>query len=359
MMKKTRITTFLDQNGERILVAASALMAAFFITFLMVLADATTAKASENPEISCKGRNLIEVYGAEDPAKLAAITGAAEKTLNGNSVFWKIKKAGIEPSYLLGTMHLADSRIASLDGAKGEAFNKAQTVIVENIEALDSAEASVAIIQYKEMTLYTDGTTLADRLDPETLAKLQKTAEARGIPYSSALVMQPWLVAASLSLPACEMAAKQQGAEVLDGLIGTRAKAEGKELVGLETIGEQFSAMANMPEEFHLMALKETLDLGGVAEDVIETMKLLYLEGRIGMIEPLTKSVAPQTAGSKDYAEFNTRLITDRNKVMAERSLAYMEKGNAFMAVGALHLPGELGLVELLRREGYSLSAVE
>ena len=117
--------------------------------------------------------------------------------------------------------------------------------------------------------------------------------------------------------------------------------------------------MASLPEEFHLEALKETLNMGSLAEDVMETMKLLYIQGEIGMIQPLTKVVSPSTSSSKNFDEFNQSLIINRNAVMAERAVPFIEKGNVFMAVGALHLPGEDGLVNKFQQAGYSVTSVE
>jgi len=51
-------------------------------------------------------------------------------------------------------------------------------------------------------------------------------------------------------------------------------------------------------------------------------------------------------------------VITDRNKVMAERAKPYLDKGRTMIAVGAAHLPGDDGLVELLRRQGFTVTAV-
>ena len=79
----------------------------------------------------------------------------------------------------------------------------------------------------------------------------------------------------------------------------------------------------------------------------------------IGMIFPLMKIITPKTAGSKGYAEFQESMITQRNDVMAERALPYLQKGGVFMAVGALHLPGAEGLVEAFRQAGYTVSAIE
>ena len=359
MHSETTLTEFLDRHAERAMLALAGLMTAFFLSFLLVLGQAAGARAQETAQGSCSGDNLIARYAAEDPEKLAKIEAEAGTEANGKGTFWKIEKDGVAPSFLLGTMHMADSRIARLDGARGEAFDAAQTIVVENIEALDQAQASAAMLEFKDMTLYTDGSTLADRLDGETLALLREAVEERSIPFSVAQVMQPWLVATMVALPACELAEKRAGKPVLDGLIANRAKAEGKNLIGLETIGEQFGAMAALPEDFHLEALKETLKMGDLAEDVMETMKQLYLSGDIGMILPLTKVVTPKSAASKDYEEFKDRLITTRNRHMAERALAYLEEGNAFIAVGALHLPGETGLVAAFQNAGYTVSPVE
>ena len=356
-MKNTvSLTRFLDRNADRILLIASGLMVVFFVSFLLVLAEASNARAQTS--VKCQGTDLIALYAKEDPEKLAKLRNDADKIINGESTFWKIAKDGTQPSYLLGTMHMADARIANLDGARKTAFDASETVIIENVEALDQGQASAALMQHKDLTLYTDGTTLSERLDADTLEKLKAATQERGIPFSVAQIMRPWLIATSVAVPACELASKQSGDPVLDGVIAAEAKADGKTLIGLETVGEQFSAMAGLPEEFHLEALRETLNMGDLAEDVIETMKLLYLNGEIGMIQPLTKVVSPSTSGSKDFDDFNTRLITDRNHVMADRALPYLEKGNVFMAVGALHLPGEKGLVNAFRKAGYSLTPV-
>ncbi len=53
---------------------------------------------------------------------------------------------------------------------------------------------------------------------------------------------------------------------------------------------------------------------------------------------------------------FEKALLTDRNHVMAERAVPLLEKGNAFIAVGAMHLPGNEGLISLLKQKGYSLT---
>ena len=362
MFTKATITQLIDQHGQRLSAIAALAMSLFFASFLILLFQAINipsaqAQSSEDSQ-SCGGKNLITEYATTAPEKLEMIKEEAKKASNGHSIFWKVSKPGLPDSWLLGTMHMADPRIAVLEGAKKAAFDQADTVIVESVEALDQAQASAALLQHKEMTLYTDGTTLEDHLSEELLENLRAETDARGLPFAMIKIMRPWLVATSIALPTCEIAAKRSGNPVLDALIAETAKQQNKQLVGLETIGEQFSAMANLPDSFHITTLSETLALGKVAEDVMETMKQLYINGDISMIQPLTRVVAPKSTNSDKFEAFQKSLITDRNLVMAERALPRIEKGSVFVAVGALHLPGETGLVQQFQNAGFNVTPV-
>jgi len=69
-------------------------------------------------------------------------------------------------------------------------------------------------------------------------------------------------------------------------------------------------------------------------------------------------TAAMQTGDQKLAAEFQDRLIVRRNQLMAERMQPYLQEGNVFVAVGALHLPGEAGLLNLLEQRGYTVRAL-
>ena len=351
------IATTAENAGQHVLFGLVTLTVAAFLSFVWVL-FAAVAQAEE-PGVACSGRDLIQVYATEAPEKLAEIEAEAAKVPNGEGIFWKIERDGSEPSYLFGTMHMADERIARLTRARLEAFNNADTVVVESVDALDQQKTMAAMMGLQHLTMLTDGTTLDQKLSPETIAKLQPALEARGMPFAVARMLQPWVVATAVSVPVCETLAKHSGEPVLDAVIGRKAQADGKQLVGLETIEEQFAAMASLPAEFHLGALRETLELGTVAEDVMETMKQLYMRGETGMVMPMLKFATPKTSESGSYAHFQRQLIENRNALMAERALPVLEKGNAFIAIGALHLPGKTGLVQAFRDAGYTVSRAD
>jgi uncharacterized protein YbaP (TraB family) len=172
--------------------------------------------------------------------------------------------------------------------------------------------------------------------------------------------MKPWMLSAMVALPACELARKASGAPVLDVKLAEDAKASGKVVEGLETVGDQLRAMASLPLAFHLKGLVDTLKLGDRINDVNETMIVLYQRGDTGMFWPLFRSVLP---GEEDdpagYAAFEETMITSRNKVMVDHAGPILARGNVFMAVGALHLPGSEGLVEDFRKAGYTVTAID
>src|SRR5690606_1522954 len=109
---------------------------------------------------------------------------------------------------------------------------------------------------------------------------------ARGIPPASVAKMKPWMIAAMVALPACELARKAAGAPVLDAMLAQEAQAAGKEVGGLESAVEQLAAMASLPMDFHMRGLIDTLRLGDGIDDVIETMISLYLDEQTGMFWP-------------------------------------------------------------------------
>lgn len=331
------------------------------LVFLFTLAISTatlsgTSIAAEEP--ACKGTNLIDQLGKDDPSELAAISAEAAKFKNGDAIMWKISREGTQPSWLFGTMHSADDRILALMEKIRPEFETASSVLIENTDSLKGRKSTTTVELLKQYAFLKGGTTLDSLVPQSDLPILKEALASRHMAWASARQMQPWLVTASIAIPVCDLQAKAAGVAVLDSLIGATAIKQGKTLIGLESVEEQFKAVSSIPFEFHVNALKETLKLSHLSDDLMETTKSLYLEGKTGWMLPLVRSFAPQTYTGKGYAEFQKLLLTNRNHLMAKRAAEHLEKGNVFMAVGALHLPGDEGLVSLLRKAGFTLQAV-
>ena len=334
----------------------AALNALFFLSFLIVAMLASGRAHAEIP--ACTGADLTASLQKDDPAAYDKIKAEAAATPNGKGLLWKLEKPGEKPSFLFGTMHMTDPRVTALPPAAQKAFDAADTLIIETTDVLDQQKMMAAMLKEPDLMMFTDDTTLTSMLSPADAASVNKALDARGIPPSSVAKMKPWMLSAMVALPACEMARKAGGAPVLDIKLADDAKAAGKDLEGLETVADQLRAMASLPLAFHLKGLVDTLKLGDRMDDISETMIVLYSRGDIGMIWPLFRAVLPDEEDDPaGYAAFEETMVTSRNKVMAERAAPILAKGNAFMAVGALHLPGAEGLVEDFRKAGYTVTA--
>lgn len=351
-MKNIRISAVSPHFASQAVVGLVAgLHAILFFAFFLSVFSATKALSAEDAR--CSGTNLIEQLAKERPAELALAREEAARTANSTSVFWKITKDGKAPSYLLGTMHSPDPRIARLEPGVKSAFDGSAKVLVESTDALDPAKMQAAMIRLKDQAFLPEESGLEKLIATDVLQKLQAQAQAHQVPWVVARRMQPWMIAAAIARPACETA--DAAAPVLDQLIAKTAIANGKELLGLETIDDQFRAVNAIPQEFHLNALADLVDLGDISDDVMETTKLLYLQGDTGLILPLVRLFSPKAYAGNGHARFQEELIGKRNVVMAQRASAHLEHGGVFIAVGAMHLPGDNGLVSLLRADGYSV----
>lgn len=339
----------------KLLAAINVLVFLSFVTVALLASSRARAEA-----VTCNGADMVAGLQKSDPAAYAAIEKEAAAVPNGKGLLWRLEKAGEKPSWLFGTMHMTDPRVVTLPSAAQNAFDGAGTVIIETTDVLDQGKMMAALAKEPELMMFTDGKTLDAFLSPDDVKALDKGLDARGIPPASVAKMKPWMLSAMVSLPACEMARKSEGKPVLDVNLAELAKAAGKDLKGLETAADQLRAMASLPMEQHVKGLIETLKLGDKINDVSETMIVLYQRGDIGMIWPLFRAALPDAAKDEEgYAAFEEAMITNRNKTMAERALPILAKGNVFMAVGALHLPGADGLVEDFRKAGYTVTAAD
>ncbi|BDA86797.1 hypothetical protein Sa4125_43390 [Aureimonas sp. SA4125] len=343
-----------------------------FVSALVLSAGGATALAKTQGDVPatpaidgnvsaatpCRGRDLIPELVRS--GRYAAMEEAAAGIANGRGKLYRIEHEGIAASTLFGTMHLSDKRLAPGPRARAE-FRAAETLVIETTESLDPAATTAALLARPDLLYLPQGQTMGDRLTAPQAAAVAEGLERRGVPPASVETLQPWFLAVSLMLPACETQRLARRERPLDLALAALAKAEGKPVLGLESGAEQLEALASMSMDLQVSSLLSTLALGDRLPDLFETMTLLYLGGRIALIAPLAEAILPpdSTAAARDAAAFEKRLVTDRNHLMAERLEPLLQRGGAFVAVGALHLPGDEGLVALLRAKGYRLTRLD
>jgi uncharacterized protein YbaP (TraB family) len=322
------------------------------------IAHAAPKSAATPP--ACAGRDLLATMKQSDPEGYAKIRAAADAVPNARSLLWRIERKGLAPSYLFGTIHSTDPRVTKLPPAVQAAFNSANTVALEYIESDKSngTEALAKLIAAKGA--YEDGNGLTDLLTTAEMAALRKTLAADGLPADGAQALRPWLAAFMLMLPSCEKSRVAAGVAFLDLRIERAATAQGKRVVGLETLAQQIDAIANMAEPAQLSMLKATVATIALRDDALEALHLAYLARDLATALPLSKRLIERAGYDPSSLDvFEQEIAIKRNYGMRDASLPLLEKGGVFIAVGGLHLLGKEGLVELFRAEGYTVTPAE
>jgi uncharacterized protein YbaP (TraB family) len=310
------------------------------------------------PTPTCAGRDIFTTMKRTDPDGYAKIRAAADAIPNTRALLWRIERNGQPVSWLFGTIHSTDERVNKRSPAMTEAFNAANTVALEYFEPDAPLEKLGEMVAAKG--IYTEGNGLKDLLTPAELGTLRKTLGADGMPADAVHMLRPWFAGLALALPVCEKKRAQAGLLPLDKRLENDAIAQGKRVVGLETQGLQIDALIGMPEPAQIKLLKGSVATLHLRDDALEVLHRAYLRRDLGITLPFTKRIierAGQDASAVDAIDIE--LAVKRNYGMRDASLPLLEQGGAFIAVGALHLLGKEGLVELFRAAGYTVTPIE
>lgn len=273
-----------------------------------------------------------------------AVAKADELFTSGR--LFKIEAPGIAPSYLLGTIHVSDPEVLALPPETKAAFASCQRLALE----LDFSKVSYTDLLAS--ALLPSGQSLEERLGEENFEELLQRIEPHGIGAPVANRMQSWFLLLLLVEPPDE-----SGQLPLDLHLDALARAQGKEVIGLEVIEEQLRLIWNLPlwlqDSFLIEALRlpqEDLEEGRAR--LIE----LYLAGDlVGTDLELRDQMGQGFMGWFTWQ----KLIVERNWRMAERAIPLIEEGGTFIAVGIGHLGGQEGLLQLFSEAGFTVSAVQ
>ncbi len=269
-----------------------------------------------------------------------------------HGLLWRIEAAKTAPSHLFGTMHSADPAIAAPPDALRRILDDADSLTIEIV--LDDA-ANMALAH---ATLLPEGRRLGDIVGPERLRRIVETGARYGVPGEQLERFRPWAVQMMFSLPPAEVRRQSEGGLFLDKVLAARAAARGIPVHGIETVAEQIAALAGTSDEEQVILLDAALTLNSEIDAIFDALKQLYLAGDLAGLHRMTR----ETTGGAPHDlidAYTDRLVRKRNRRMADRIAARLAEGNALIAVGALHLYGEDGVLGLLAQRGYMVTRVE
>jgi uncharacterized protein YbaP (TraB family) len=263
-------------------------------------------------------------------------------------LLWQVEKQGVAPSHVYGTIHVADPRLAELPAIVRQRFDTAKSLMLEFVPDAYSRE------RFLEAAMFLDRQTLAEKIGPEDFERAVEHLGPIGLAREVVNKLKPWGVLLNLRNPK----RADQGAP-LDSQLAELARARRLPLDQIEGVEEQIFTFDEFPMESQVALLKHSLahrdELAELAERTLEA----YLAGDLAAIWRLREQFVarhPQIAAHQ--AVMTKRVVHDRSVVMAFRMQRQLRRGDAFVALGALHLYGEKGVLALLDADGYRAERV-
>jgi uncharacterized protein YbaP (TraB family) len=256
-------------------------------------------------------------------------------------LLWRVTgRAGA--SHVYGTIHVGDPRLAQLPGAVTKAFGGARALMLEFLPDSYSRE------RFLEAAMFQDGQTLEAKIGTDDFERACRHMAVIGLSREFVNKLKPWGVLLNLQNP------KAAQGSPLDSQLLDLARGRRMPLAQIEGVEEQIFTFDEFPMDSQIALLKHSLAHGAELAALAERTLQAYLEADLAGIWRLRRQFGarhPQIAPHQ--AILDKRVVHDRNVVMAFRMQRELRRGNAFIALGALHLYGTDGVLARLEADGY------
>ena len=272
--------------------------------------------------------------------------GRVELWAQEKSFLWKLE-SGKRTAFFLGSIHLLKKDSAPLSAAIDDAFNEAKRVVFEIDLLKESPEKMQQLILQKGINR--DGNTLQQKVSPETYELASQWAADLGVDINAMSPFKPWVAALTMLVMQLQKLGYDPSLGV-DQQLAQRAKQANKPVSGLETAEFQVGLFEQLSPRMQELMLRQSLtemeQLGKSVDDIVRAWR----SGDAVAAEKFFQH------SMKDYPEIQEKLVDQRNRNWLAEIERLVQLGEPVMiVVGAAHLVGKNGLIELLRGRGYKM----
>ena len=282
---------------------------------------------------------------------LGVINTGFISTAAAKAPVWKVSK-GSDHIFLGGTIHVLSANDYPLPGAFESAFEQSHEVIFEiDLDEMNDPQLMQSV---SANLMFQDDQTLQGSLNEGTYSKLKIFLQQRGLSIDSFQKLKP--VGVSLSLVVLEMQnLGMSSSDGVDQFFYQRAEKSKKEISALETVQEQMSFIAQMGEVNADVLIESTLRDVNNLDEGWQLMRTAWLSGDTENLHKLL--VEPM---QKEFPSIYRLMLLDRNNNwMKKIMLMFADKEIELVLVGALHMVGKDGLLEQLRKRGYTVQQLD
>ena len=272
-------------------------------------------------------------------------------------LLWKISGNGLEkPSYLFGTHHIAPVSVIDSVPGMNDAIANVDKIYGEMIMSEATAPQSQQVMMGYAMA--PQDSLLTTVLAPAQIDSLNTMLKRYMGPMGSAnqfAQLKPAMLSTLLALMQSQTIFPNfNPQQQLDGEIQKRGAALGKEIGGFETIQDQCNALFGSSIIEQAESLMDMVRHDDQSAEMAKKLAQAYLSGDLNAMLALMED--PANGASEEWTE---RMINRRNANWMRVMAGLLPTASVFIAVGAGHLPGDAGLISLLRKNGYSVDPVK
>jgi uncharacterized protein YbaP (TraB family) len=255
--------------------------------------------------------------------------------------------------YILGSVHIANEDLYPLDDIIEDAYEKSEYIVVEvDITKISDQEMTV---QLMEKGMYPSGESLVTNVSAELYSRLSE--RLMGLDLSGLLLQtmnsfEPWVIAITIS----ELDYMKLGYDAeygLDLYFLNKAINDGKEILELETVEFQLDLFDSISSELQIMMLEDAIE-NPITKNEVEEMFNAWNTGNTTEMEKIVFE------GIEEYPEYQglyQKFMDDRNFLMVDKIEDFLQDNSIhFIIVGAGHLVGENGIINLLTENGYAIT---
>ena len=265
---------------------------------------------------------------------------------------WEVRK-GRQTAYLFGTIHVGRPEFYPLPPSRLKALQRADAIVLE-ADVSDSARAIGATQKYAVYPQNEPG--LEKRLTPELRQRVEAVLTRNQLDIEPMMRMKPWMLGSVLALFEAAQAGYVPALSAEAYLIRV-AKNEGKPVLELEGIEHQFQLFEKAPWTTQVAFLEEALkavETRGARRELNRIVQAWETADRPALERVFAEMRAQTSLGSRFTID---TILLGRHPNMVRKIETMMADGKTYVfAVGALHLVGPQGLIELLRARGYTVT---
>lgn len=263
---------------------------------------------------------------------------------NGNSLLWQIKKEGVKTSYIYGTMHMIESKYFNMPKPMVERIINSDAIIME-VGGMPDPITAMTMMQLDSGTVhqyFTDDQMrkLLEFMDVELGVSPEQFHKQFG-------PMKPFFILQNIT-----QASFEGETQSYDLTIMQLAGENNIPLLGFETIEQQLGFFDVIADQAIVTMIMDGIEDLEDSRAEMQTLMKLYSKQKVDKFIPLMNKQSPE------FMEYEDIFLYDRNKAWIPKIKSEIIDKQLFIAVGAAHLFGDGGVLDLLKKEGFTVTPI-